>query len=92
MKKLLAAVTVLAVSTAQADTIFVDAANCPGGDEHSLTRCRLDRSVVIGEVEHAHMVRLVSRDGEEGTRSRDVLGGSSPRTTASPQFIQPSAQ
>ena len=31
MKNLLAAVTVLAVSTAQAGTIFVDA-NCPGGD------------------------------------------------------------
>ena len=31
MKKLLAAVTVLAVSTAQADTIYVDA-SCPGGD------------------------------------------------------------
>ncbi len=30
MKKLTCAVTVLAVSTAQADTIFVDAANCPG--------------------------------------------------------------
>jgi len=31
MKKLLAAVTVLAVSTAQADTIYVDA-SCPGGN------------------------------------------------------------
>ncbi len=35
MKKLLAAVTVLAVSTAQADTIYVDA-NCPGGDGSEL--------------------------------------------------------
>ncbi len=31
MKSLICAVTVLAVSTAQADTIYVDA-NCPGGD------------------------------------------------------------
>ncbi len=31
MKKLICAVAVLAVSTAQADTIYVDA-NCPGGD------------------------------------------------------------
>ncbi len=30
MKKLICAVTVLAVSTAQADTIYVDADNCPG--------------------------------------------------------------
>ena len=30
MQKLICAVTVLAVSTAQADTIYVDAANCPG--------------------------------------------------------------
>ena len=35
MKKLLAAVTVLAVSTAQADTIYVDA-SCPGGDGSEL--------------------------------------------------------
>ena len=35
MNKLLAAVTVLAVSTAQADTIYVDA-NCPGGDGSEL--------------------------------------------------------
>ncbi len=35
MKKLIAAVTVLAVSTAQADTIFVDA-SCPGGDGSEL--------------------------------------------------------
>ncbi len=34
MKKLICAVTVLAVLTAQRGTIFVDAANCPGpGDE-----------------------------------------------------------
>ena len=32
MKKLLAAVTVLAVSTAQAAIIHVDVVNCPGGD------------------------------------------------------------
>ena len=31
MRNLICAVTVLAVSTAQADTIYVDA-NCPGGD------------------------------------------------------------
>ena len=31
MNKLICAVTVLAVTTAQADIIFVDA-NCPGGD------------------------------------------------------------
>ena len=30
MKNLICAVTVLAVSTAQADTIYVDIANCPG--------------------------------------------------------------
>ncbi len=35
MKNLLAAVTVLAVSTAQADTIYVDA-SCPGGDGSEL--------------------------------------------------------
>ncbi len=37
MKKLLAAVTVLAVSTAQADTIFVDDDNC------TPPQCRKDR-------------------------------------------------
>jgi hypothetical protein len=36
MKKLFAAVTVLAVSTAQADTIHVDAANCPGPGDGSV--------------------------------------------------------
>jgi len=35
MKKLIAVVTVLAVSTAQADTIYVDA-DCPGGDGSEL--------------------------------------------------------
>ncbi len=35
MNKLICAVTVLAVSTAQADTIFVDA-DCPGGDGSEL--------------------------------------------------------
>ncbi len=35
MKKLICAVTVLAVTTAQADTIFVDA-SCPGGDGSEL--------------------------------------------------------
>ena len=32
MKKLICAVTVLAVSTAQADTIYVDIGNCPLSD------------------------------------------------------------
>ncbi len=36
MKKLLAAVTVLAVSTAQAATIHVDATNCPGPGDGSV--------------------------------------------------------
>ncbi len=36
MKKLICAVTVLAVSTAQATTIFVDAANCPGPGDGSV--------------------------------------------------------
>ncbi len=36
MKKLLAAVTLLAVSTAQADTIYVDVANCPGPGDGSV--------------------------------------------------------
>jgi hypothetical protein len=36
MKKLLAAVTVLAVSTAQADTIYVDVVNCPGPGDGSV--------------------------------------------------------
>ncbi len=35
MNKLIAAVAVLAVSTAQADTIYVDV-NCPGGDGSEL--------------------------------------------------------
>ena len=35
MKKLICAVTVLAVSTAQADTIFVDDDNCPGPGDGS---------------------------------------------------------
>ncbi len=36
MKKLLAAVTVLAVSTAQAATIHIDVANCPGPGDGSI--------------------------------------------------------
>ena len=36
MKKLLAAVIVLAVSTAQADTIYVDVTNCPGPGDGSI--------------------------------------------------------
>ena len=40
MKKLICAVTVLAVSTAKADTIFVDDDNCPGpGDGSEFVTC-----------------------------------------------------
>ncbi len=46
MKKLICAVTVLAVSTAQADTIFVDA-NCPG----SYAAGDGPVSVVIGDLD-----------------------------------------
>ncbi len=46
MHKLLAAVTVLAVSTAQAATIHVDAANCPGGDGSELDQyCSIQTAI-----------------------------------------------
>ena len=36
MKRLICAVPVLAVSTAQAETIYVDAGNCPGPGDGSV--------------------------------------------------------
>jgi len=56
MKKLLAAVTVLAVSTAQAATIHVDVANCPGpgsgsvGDPYCSIQTAIDNAVDTDEV------------------------------------------
>ena len=56
MKKLLAAVTVLAVSTAQADTIFVDDDNCPGPgsgterDPYCSIQTAIDNAVDTDEV------------------------------------------
>ncbi len=56
MKKLLAAVIVLAVSTAQAATIHVDAANCPGpgdgsvGDPYCSIQTAIDNAVDTDEV------------------------------------------
>jgi len=55
MKKLLAAVTVLAVSTAQADTIYVDV-NCPGpgngseADPYCSIQTAIDNAVDTDEV------------------------------------------
>ncbi len=56
MKKLICAVTVLAVSTAQAATIFVDAANCPGpgdgsvGDPYCSIQDAIDNAVGTDEI------------------------------------------
>ena len=56
MKNLICAVTVLAVSTAQADTIYVDVANCPGpgdgtiGDPYCSIQTAIDNAVDTDEI------------------------------------------
>ena len=56
MKNLLAAVTVLAVSTAQAATIHVDVVNCPGpgdgsvGDPYCSIQTAIDNAVDTDEI------------------------------------------
>ncbi len=59
MKKLLVAVTLLAVSTAQAATIHVDAGNCPGpgdgsvGDPYCSIQTAIDNAVDTDEINAA---------------------------------------
>ncbi len=56
MNKLICALTVLAVSTAQSATIFVDAANCPGpgdgsvGDPYCSIQTAIDNAVDTDEI------------------------------------------
>ena len=56
MKKLICAVTLLAVSNAWADTIYVDAANCPGpgdgsvGDPYCSIQTAIDNAVDTDEI------------------------------------------
>ena len=56
MKQLICAVTVLAVSIAQADVIYVDAANCPGpgngtiGDPYCSIQTAIDHAVDTDEI------------------------------------------
>ncbi len=73
MKKLLAAVTVLAVSTAQAATIHVDVANCPGPgdgselDPYSSIQTAIGNAVDTDEVVVAAIVHRHGRHtGQDG--------------------------
>jgi len=74
MKKLLAAVTVLAVSTAQADTIYVDV-NCPGpgngseADPYCSIQTAIDNAVDTQMKSSCHPARTSRRSTSWARRS-----------------------